>query len=158
MVRYEGEKMSKSLGNLVMVRELLKDWSPDALRLYLANHHYRESWGHDMNELQRADGLAETLRSAALAEGKGGVEVVDAQPYRASFIEAMDDDLNSPTALTHLANLAEAILEGARRGRQVSAAQDTLRALARVFGLRLDAENPETSVTETWRRYLKDFT
>ena len=42
MVYHEGEKMSKSLGNLVWVRELLKTYSPDALRLYLARHHYRE--------------------------------------------------------------------------------------------------------------------
>ena len=42
MVGYEGEKMSKSLGNLVMVRELLTDYSPDAVRLYLAQHHYRQ--------------------------------------------------------------------------------------------------------------------
>ena len=41
MVEHEGAKMSKSLGNLVMVRDLLKHWSPDALRLYLGRHHYR---------------------------------------------------------------------------------------------------------------------
>ncbi|MGD2178151.1 MAG: cysteine--tRNA ligase, partial [Anaerolineae bacterium] len=44
MVRHGGEKMSKSLGNLVMVNDLLQDWSPNALRVYLACHHYRQPW------------------------------------------------------------------------------------------------------------------
>ncbi len=43
MVGYQGEKMSKSLGNLVMVADLLYTYSPDALRLYLGSHHYREA-------------------------------------------------------------------------------------------------------------------
>jgi cysteinyl-tRNA synthetase len=43
MVYHEGEKMSKSLGNLVMVRDLLESWSADSLRLYLGRHHYREN-------------------------------------------------------------------------------------------------------------------
>ncbi len=53
MVRFEGEKMSKSLGNLVMVRDLLDDWTPDALRLYLGSHHYREAWQFDPQKLVR---------------------------------------------------------------------------------------------------------
>ena len=44
MVCYEGEKMSKSLGNLVFVSELLKDWDPRAIRLAVLEHHYRSSW------------------------------------------------------------------------------------------------------------------
>ena len=65
MVRHEGEKMSKSLGNLVMVSDLLKTCSPDALRLYLADHHYREPWSYDEGELEsRAAGRRAELRAA----------------------------------------------------------------------------------------------
>ena len=54
MVHHEGEKMSKSLGNLVMARDLLQSWSPDALRLYMGSYHYREVWGHDPARLEWA--------------------------------------------------------------------------------------------------------
>jgi len=149
--------MSKSLGNLVMVADLLKDWTPDALRLYLAQHHYRKSWSHDLDELEQAAQLADTLRSAAQAEGGGGGSV-DPQPYRDAFIEAMDDDIDSPAALSHLEGLARAILEGAQRGRKLSDAQAALRSLAGVFGLRLDAQRPEDRVSTSWRLCLEDFT
>jgi len=157
MVRYEGEKMSKSLGNLVMVAELLKEWTPDALRLYLANHHYRESWSHDASELERAAHMAERLQDAATAESASTGSAVDPAPYRAACIEAMDNDLDSPTALKHLDALAGAILEGTEHGERVSAAQETLRALGRIFGLRLDRQEPEDRVDRLWRQYLENF-
>jgi len=156
MVRYEGEKMSKSLGNLIMVDDLLKDWTPDALRLYLAAHHYRESWSHEQDDLERAAQLAETLRAAAITQGGSGSPVAP-ESHRAAFIEAMEDDLDSPLALHHLERLAEAILEGAAHGQKLASAQDTLRTLGTVFGLRLDASESERAVVETWGRYLERF-
>ena len=47
MVRYQGEKMSKSLGNMVFVRDALKQYDADAIRLYLLNHHYRTPWEYE---------------------------------------------------------------------------------------------------------------
>ncbi|MGQ9683036.1 MAG: class I tRNA ligase family protein, partial [Anaerolineae bacterium] len=51
LVCYRGAKMSKSLGNLILVGDLLQRYDPDALRLYLASHHYRQPWCHDDSEL-----------------------------------------------------------------------------------------------------------
>jgi L-cysteine:1D-myo-inositol 2-amino-2-deoxy-alpha-D-glucopyranoside ligase len=65
MVEHEGQKMSKSLGNLVMIRDLLGQWSPDALRLYLADHHYRSSWSYSEAALRAAQARADRLRDAA---------------------------------------------------------------------------------------------
>jgi cysteinyl-tRNA synthetase len=56
--------MSKSLGNLVMVSDLLKIYSPDALRLYLGSHHYREAWSYDEKDLQESQKLADMLSQA----------------------------------------------------------------------------------------------
>ncbi len=73
MVRYQGEKMSKSIGNLVMVRDLLTEYSADAIRLYLAWHHYRQAWGYQASELARAQGVVDELRRAVSASsGDGG--------------------------------------------------------------------------------------
>ena len=153
MVRHEGEKMSKSLGNLVMVNDLLRQWSPDALRLYMAMHHYRSPWSHDPSELEAAARLAEKLRQAAvLAAGPG--MTIDTAPHQQAFFAAMDQDLDTAGALTALESLAEVILQGG----EVAAAQAALRQGGSILGLRLDAAAPEARVQTGWGDHLQRFT
>jgi L-cysteine:1D-myo-inositol 2-amino-2-deoxy-alpha-D-glucopyranoside ligase len=156
MVYHEGEKMSKSLGNLVMVDDLLKVWSADALRIYMANHHYREPWSHDDDELAAAEQMAQKLRQVMLVAAGTGASL-DASGAKAAFTAAMDDDLDTPTALTVLEQLADDILKAADAERDVAAAQATMRQLGSVFGLRLDADSPEVRVLEGWGRHLERF-
>jgi L-cysteine:1D-myo-inositol 2-amino-2-deoxy-alpha-D-glucopyranoside ligase len=156
MVRHQGEKMSKSLGNLVMVDDLLRDWSADALRLYLARHRYREAWSHDLHELEQADELAQKLARAAGADG-GPLEPPDHQPLRGAFVEALDDDLDTTQAVNVLERLAEQVLHAVRARQRVEAAQEALKSMGRVFGLRLGVDEPEEDVTAGWRRHLKRF-
>ena len=156
MVHHEGEKMSKSLGNLIMMRDLLKSWSPDALRLYLASHHYREIWSHENAVLEKAVQLAEKLHSAATASGGNG-PALTTESALDSFRLAMDRDLDAPAALVVVEKFAEDILEASSAGREVKQAQDTLRSMGTVFGLQLDAENPEARVLSGWGEHLKRF-
>ncbi|MBS1251255.1 MAG: Cysteine--tRNA ligase [Anaerolineales bacterium] len=156
MVHHEGEKMSKSLGNLVMARDLLTTWSPDALRLYLGCHHYRDAWEHGDEALEHAEALAQKLRRAATAAG-GHSPPVDPTPKRATFVEAMERDLDTRAAIAVLEALAEEILDGSEAGREVKAAQDTLRNLGDVFGLRLDAGEPDPRVVAGWDEHLRRF-
>lgn len=159
MVRYQGEKMSKSLGNLVMVRDLLQNWSPDALRLYLAGHHYRDAWSHDDEELAEAEALAHKLRWALATDlpAAANSPTLDPHPTRMAFGEALADDLDTPTAVAVLSRLAETILDAAHSGQKVTAAQDALRELGRVLGLQLDAERPEERATAGWNEHLREF-
>ncbi len=156
MVRHQGEKMSKSLGNLVMVRDLLQAWSPDSLRLYLASHHYRESWSHDETELSQAEQLARQARRAVTAAGGAGNALAASSTW-AAFAEAMDHDLETPVAVSIMRRLVEETLAAAEAGRDVVAAQEVIRQMGRVFGLRLDADQPEARVTTGWDRHLKRF-
>jgi L-cysteine:1D-myo-inositol 2-amino-2-deoxy-alpha-D-glucopyranoside ligase len=64
MVRYQGEKMSKSLGNLVFARDLLRDHEPAAIRLALLAHHYHSSWEFDAEELKLATERLDAWRRA----------------------------------------------------------------------------------------------
>jgi L-cysteine:1D-myo-inositol 2-amino-2-deoxy-alpha-D-glucopyranoside ligase len=156
MVEHDGEKMSKSLGNLVMVRDLLKQWSADAIRLYLAAHHYRRRWSHDEHELADADRLARRLLAAVTATGGTG-DPHDGADAEASFTAAMDDDLDTPSALARLGALADDVVAAARRGRDVSASQRLVRRLAQVFGVRLDAPGAEDRVVAGWSAHLARF-
>lgn len=157
MVRYEGEKMSKSLGNLVMVTDLLKTYSADSLRLYLGQHHYRTAWSYREAELVQAEHLAQKLRAAVLASGGAGPQL-DASPSQHAFKLALDQDLDTPKALAVLENLADQILLGAQNNQGIAQAQQALRAAAQIFGLRLGATQAEPTVMAGWQRHLARFT
>jgi L-cysteine:1D-myo-inositol 2-amino-2-deoxy-alpha-D-glucopyranoside ligase len=135
-VDYQGEKMSKSLGNLVFVRDVLADYHPDALRLYLFSHHYREPWEYIDDELDEWASLAEDLREAVDFPAYGVEEVLDVSLFRDRFYNALDDDLNTPIAIEALREIGAAILE-APEDDDVSEAQATLRELSGILGLTL---------------------
>jgi L-cysteine:1D-myo-inositol 2-amino-2-deoxy-alpha-D-glucopyranoside ligase len=97
MVEYQGEKMSKSLGNLVFVHELLQSVPGPAVRILLSQHHYRAAWSYDDEELHSAEDRYRSYLRAM--RGGGGVEAKEAVRLRASFLERVDDDLDLPGAL-----------------------------------------------------------
>ena len=128
MVGYEGEKMSKSLGNLVFVSDLLKQADPRAIRLALIRHHYRsgfEWFGTDLDE-----GNALLNRLLAAAERSTGP---DPRPFAQRVRDALDDDLDAPRALEALDDLASAVLSG---GADASA-PGVLRELGQLLGIDL---------------------
>ncbi len=155
MVRHNGEKMSKSLGNLVMARELLDRWTPDAIRIYIASHHYRKPWEHDTDKLDQAVHVAGAMERALRANSGSGDEF-DPGPHRRAFERAMHDDLDTATAINALETLAAGIGAAAGEGRAVERAQAQLRAMSSVFGLQLD-RGPEARVIEGWDEHLKRF-
>jgi len=157
MVRHEGEKMSKSLGNLVWARELLQHYSPDALRLYLASHHYSIEWSHDPGLLDWAAVAAKRALSAAVAHSGSGA-VFDPDAWELDFVAALSDNLNAPRAISVLDDLAVNVLLASQRGEDVRKAQEKIRAFSNVFGMVLDAGGPEDRVAGTWGRHLKKFT
>ena len=156
MVEHEGEKMSKSLGNLIMIRDLLEEgWHPDALRIYLNTHHYRDAWEYHQESLEKADQIALTLRQA-ISVSSGSERPLSPRGARETFISALDDDLDTPIALVAMEQFAEQILRVAAAGRDVQQAQATLREMAAVFGLSLD-QQPDEQVTSGWNRHLQKF-
>lgn len=108
MVSYHGEKMSKSLGNLVYVKDLLQTYSADAVRLTLLKHHYREPWEFFDEDLPTSQEIADVIREARPTANPGG-EALDPAPYKQRFLDAMDDDLDTGPAELALRDLAVAI-------------------------------------------------
>ncbi|MCC2627927.1 MAG: cysS, partial [Thermomicrobiales bacterium] len=93
MVGYDGEKMSKSLGNLVLASDALKDYSADAIRLYLFSNHYRSPWIFEDAELERWARVVDDLIEAAEFPAYGIENELDVSNLRDRFFNALDDDL-----------------------------------------------------------------
>src|ERR1700704_1778293 len=120
MLRYRGEKMSKSLRTLVLVRDLLRRYDADTVRVLLLRHHYREPWEYTPDQLDNAADWTARVRAAAGRPRKGsGNRVLEVRA-------ALEDDLDAPRAL-HL--LEESLVSG----------DGNWRAAAELLGLRLGA-------------------
>jgi cysteinyl-tRNA synthetase len=130
MVYQEGEKMSKSLGNLTLVRNLIKDYTADAIRTVLLNHHYRYPWECFPQDLEGATETVELFEQVRTIVGKqpqGGDELLLAR-----FKAAMDNDLNTPQALLLLRQAAETVI--AKHDEHISTGAEVLKLTA-VLGL-----------------------
>jgi len=150
-VRMGEEKMSKSLGNFVPVREAVQRWGADAIRLFVLTSHYRSPLTYSEEALDSAKRGVERLRTslssgpgAATDAGSSGparlATAVDASPFRERFMEAMDRDLNTPQAAAALFDLARDINRARDEGQAVEEAQAALRELADLLGLTLAEE------------------
>ncbi len=131
MLYLGGEKMSKSLGNLILIHDVLKTHSADALRLYLLGAaHYRTPLHFDVAALDQAEQQAALLRQALEANVSDSGQ---AEQWSSRFYAAMDDDLDTPKATESLVGLAKAILEG----QSGSEGQSQLRYMTGLLGLPL---------------------
>jgi cysteinyl-tRNA synthetase len=144
MVNMGKEKMSKSLGNTLTIREIIKRHSPDTLRLWMLGTHYRNliEWSEErVEESKRAlERLSRLLHDAAAARESGGAAPLPAAfaEFRPRFERAMDDDFNTPQALGVLFDFARVLAETRDRGGASAAfvaGVDELAELARVLGL-----------------------
>src|SRR2546428_570960 len=98
-MRLGGAKMSKSDGNMVFVRDALKKTSPQALRLYLLDVHYRRAFDHDADRLARAGRRADAL---AKLLGRGRLGPIENDASTQNVLAALDDDLHAERAIRAL--------------------------------------------------------
>jgi len=145
MVQLREEKMSKSLGNLITIREALGKYSADAIRIFVLSSHYRSPLTYSEEALEAAERGADRLRQAAnpgKPSLKGEVEeLLSAKDYYERFERAMDDDLNTPQAIAVLFDLASIINRAANLDYldRVDQYRTTFRDIAGVLGLKLEA-------------------
>jgi cysteinyl-tRNA synthetase len=150
MMQLSGEKMSKSLGNLVTVEDFLAEHEADVLRMMVLNSSYRSPLTFSDETIEHAKRALERLRSALRppypgSEGaeKEAVTALEDQmgQTRQGFSDSMGDDFNTAGALGSLFDLVRAINQTRDAGalaKTLASAQDLLRELSGVLGLRLE--------------------
>jgi cysteinyl-tRNA synthetase len=149
MLQLGGEKMSKSLGNIVSIKEFLKTRDADVMRMLVLSGNYRAPLIFNEETQDAAEKSLERLKSAfrpaspsasGLSADAASALASQADSTKQSFTDAMDDDFNTPLALASLHELVKAINTARDNGandEQLKSAQDTLRELTGVLGLRL---------------------
>ena len=126
--------MSKSLGNILSIKQMLKKSSADALRLFILSGHYRMPLKYSEEAVEAAERGGERLRQAAFAAPKEGSKPGDTNPdlYRERFIEALEDDFNTPQGIAALFDLTREINRQIDAGLDPAASQQVLLEACRV--------------------------
>ena len=166
MLQLSGEKMSKSIGNLVTIEEFLTRHAADALRMLVLNSGYRNPLSYSEDILDQAEKAIDRLRSAlkeALPGSKGAPDdslkslTKQMTICQAGFLEAMDDDFNSSGALAQLFELVRVINQTRADGAidvELKAAQDLILELTGVLGLTLKKETEGNQAADVFINLL----
>ncbi|MGW8224997.1 MAG: cysteine--tRNA ligase [Anaerolineales bacterium] len=170
MLQFSGDKMSKSIGNIVTIEQFLDEHDPDTLRMMVLNSSYRSPLTFNEEVINQAESNLERLRSALRPGSPNDAPVSEAtrtslekqvQATRAGFFNAMDDDFNTAGALGHLFDLVRVINQARDAQAPQSAlyqAQMLLRELAEdIFGLRLERQEAENIGAEPYIELLVDL-
>ncbi len=146
MLQLGTEKMSKSLGNLITIKDALTKFNADALRVFFLSGHYRSPITYTTENVESAGRGAERIQQAANAEAKEGAGIgnIALDTYKQRFIDAMDDDFNTAQAVAVMFDLVRDINRTIESGAAAKTGQDLLKEFAGVMGLTLKA--PEKSI------------
>ena len=133
------EKMTRHRGNIVSCQQILEQYKPDAIRLFLLSSHYRSPITYTDDGIASAERALERLVNALRAAPSDAANAsMDAAPFQDRFRAAMDDDLNTPQAIATLFDMAREINRDREAGMAVGEAQDALQEMASVLGLSLE--------------------
>ncbi len=136
-VRVDDEKMSKSLGNFFTIREVLKQYPAEVIRYFILTSHYRSPLNYSDEHLDNAKSALTRLYTAL--RGVEAKEVVDGGEYEQRFRAAMDDDFNTPIALSVLFDLTRDLNASKENAEKASELAGILKKLSGILGLLEDA-------------------
>lgn len=168
MLQLSGEKMSKSIGNLITIKEFLEENEPDVLRLMVLNASYRSPLTFNQDVITQTEKALQRLRSglrpAVAQESSAPKEILQnlneqIVKTKDGFIAAMDDDINSAGALGHLFDLVRVINQSRDAGasaEDLQPAQDMLIELSSVLGLQLEITKQPPGQIDTLVELLID--
>lgn len=137
-VRIDEEKMSKSLGNFFTVREVLKEYQPEVLRFFILSSHYRSPLNYSVDNLEEAKSALSGLYTA-LRDSNAAADVEPNNDYVNEFNSYMNDDFNTPKAISVLHELAKELNRCSdKSSKQAIEFTATLRHFGSVLGLLQD--------------------
>ncbi|MDQ3855672.1 MAG: class I tRNA ligase family protein, partial [Chloroflexota bacterium] len=137
MLQFADEKMSKSLGNVLSIQQVVDRYGADAYRWFVLSSHYRRPISFSVEALEAAERAVHRVATAARLGTEDGA-ADSAESYRAEFEAAMDDDFNTARALAVLQELARSANSAVSQGQPAAPQIELLRELSGVLGLTLE--------------------
>ena len=170
-INFGNEKMSKSLGNVVYAKDMIKEYGGPVTRLVILNAHYRQPVNFTEETVKQAQQeiarMQMAYKQAALKLQANGIDLEKGQPvYINKFIEALADDLNTANALAELYNLLKDINQQIRnRETDYNLLNDQFKTLTDMFyvlGLDINYVKFDDNISRLYQDYLqskedKDF-
>ncbi len=136
MVLCGGEKMSKSLGNLVMIRDLLLKYSPGVIRWTILSYHYRQPWEFEEKELKISEDYINKINEALKQKSKSSGFKIIGDRYLKDFICAMNDDIDTPKVLRVILRLSKRIQKEKNKS-NIEGLQEVLQTIINTLGFNL---------------------
>ena len=169
MLNFSGEKMSKSIGNIITIEEFLQHYSADTIRFMVLNSGYRSPLTFNDEVVEQSKKGLERIRSALKPASPGArgasTEIIktlenESVAAKEKFIESMDDDLNTAGALAAVFDLVR-IINATRAENATDAelhtAQTVVRELTSVWGLSLEENNKKSEDAAPFIELLLDL-
>jgi len=169
----DDEKMSKSIGNVILVKDLLKEWETNAFRLFMLSTHYRQPINFSYEVLEASKKEWDKIKQAAdslnlhinLQSGISVIENDEITSHKSAFIEAMVDDFNTANAFTALFGLIKTVNKLVRQKQPVGEllyAKKVLQEMFFTLGLDYSFETIDEQILNLYRewevaRINKDF-
>ncbi|MET1256073.1 cysteine--tRNA ligase [Aliikangiella maris] len=143
MVQVDKEKMSKSLNNFFTIRDVLQEYRSESVRFFMVSSHYRSQLNYSEDNLKSADAALERLYLALRDVDLSALPAINTDdPLVSRFIQAMDDDFNTPEAVAVLFEVAKELNRAkTESSEQVTHLAAVLIELGGVLGLL--GQNPE---------------
>jgi len=152
LMQQDKQKMSKSTGNLVSIKNVLDRFSSDAIRLFILSSNYRNPLTYSEEALKASEKGTERLRWALThrVNTDERVATLNTESFEQKFVGAMDDDFNTAQAIAVLFELMKEINRSAEQGINITEAQHTLLKLADILGLTLKEKAQPTPDVEAF--------
>ena len=156
LLQLGSEKMSKSVGNLVTIKDAVSKYGRDGFRIFVLSSHYRNplTWSEDALFAARTAGARLERTVNTVSDVEGSKESFDFSGYQERFINAMDDDFNTPQALAVLFDLSRDLNRAAQNGQDVQKARELVKDLGELLGLDLSFENSSTKQVDPFVELL----
>ena len=136
MLKYKGEKMSKSLGNMVFISDLKKKYSANVVRVFLLSHHYRSVCECLESAMENAIKTTEPFKRVFKKQSGQG-KILSVVSYEKRFFQALNDDINTPVALKVLEELSEKILKD-KNDTNIAQAKAFMETALHILGLEVE--------------------
>ena len=159
LINLKSEKMSKSLGNIISINDLLKKYSPAAIRMFFISGNYKNPLEYDESILNANEKAIQRLKQTIQLKSSDSVNELNSKQFVDKFHKSMNADLNTSLALGSIFELSKSINQSYNQNININKSQNNLLELLSILGIDIKSENikPKQEIdTSKIEKLIKD--